>query len=121
MNRDWKVTKAYAEVCLSVGREYSERNGQGEECQVDVVDTWGIMMKKVEGEERTLEEFLKDGVHLAGAGNDVSFCFYLRFFAPFSNYFSSPVRRFSSRYFLTRLDTHPPSFARSFYDDVGDF
>ncbi|KAF9274014.1 hypothetical protein BGZ88_003343 [Linnemannia elongata] len=73
MNRDWKVTKAYAEVCLSVGREYSERNGQGEECQVDVVDTWGIMMKKVEGEERTLEEFLKDGVHLASAGNDVIF------------------------------------------------
>ncbi|KAG9072298.1 hypothetical protein KI688_000067 [Linnemannia hyalina] len=73
MNRDWEVTKAYAEVCLSVGREYSERNGQGEECQVDVIDTWGIMMEKVKGGERTLGEFLKDGLHLAAAGNDVIF------------------------------------------------
>lgn len=103
MNRDWKVTKAYAEVCLSVGREYSERNGQGEECQVDVIDTWGVMMEKVEHGERTLEEFLRDGLHLAAAGNNVSFSFTQFFSSSFFylviNYFAPACRL--PRCFLT--------------------
>lgn len=91
MNRDWEVTKAYAEVCLSVGREYSERNGQGEECQVDVIDTWGVMMEKVKDEERTLEEFLRDGLHLAAAGNNVSWGVFLAsVFYMVINYSPSP-------------------------------
>lgn len=78
MNRDKDVTRVYSETCLRVGREYSgRREGEGGElCQVDVIDTWGIMMAKVEAGDCGLEELLKDGVHLAASGNDVSFFFF---------------------------------------------
>jgi hypothetical protein len=86
MNRDKDLTRAYAETCLRVGKEYSARRGgeegggEGDELhRVDVIDTWGVMMAKVEAGECGLVDLLRDGLHLAAAGNDVSafFSFFL--------------------------------------------
>ncbi|CAO3573606.1 unnamed protein product [Mortierella alpina] len=89
MDRDPEVTRQYAETCLKVAREYQEkwsrtrRNEQEAEgvasssCsqhgQVDVIDTWTIMMDQVKAGTHTLGEYLKDGLHLASKGNDVIF------------------------------------------------
>ncbi|KAF9129101.1 hypothetical protein BGW39_004473 [Mortierella sp. 14UC] len=49
-------------------------DGQLEQAhQVDVIDTWGIMMAQVNAGHRTLSDFLKDGVHLAAEGNNIIF------------------------------------------------
>ncbi|KAF9947236.1 hypothetical protein BGZ72_010752 [Mortierella alpina] len=72
MDRDPEVTRQYAETCFRVGREYHLKN-QGQKCRVDVVDTWNIMMEQVKAGKHTLEEYLRDGLHLAAQGNDVIF------------------------------------------------
>ncbi|KAG0352047.1 hypothetical protein BGZ54_002985 [Gamsiella multidivaricata] len=75
MDRDKEVTRTYAEACLKIGQEYRDK-GRGEDGKkqelhrVDVIDTWGLMMQKVEAGERTLEDYLKDGLHLASEGNN---------------------------------------------------
>ncbi|KAG0278299.1 hypothetical protein BGZ95_004297 [Linnemannia exigua] len=48
----------------------AEGNSQQHLHQVDVIDTWGIMM---ESGQRTLSDFLRDGLHLAAEGNNVIF------------------------------------------------
>ncbi|KAF9570800.1 hypothetical protein EC968_001400 [Mortierella alpina] len=76
MDRDKEVTRRYAETCLRVAQEYQERNREQESlqhCQVDVIDTWNIMMEQVKAGNHTLDEYLKDGLHLASQGNDVIF------------------------------------------------
>ncbi|KAK3843098.1 MAG: SGNH hydrolase-type esterase domain-containing protein [Linnemannia gamsii] len=87
MNRDWRVTKQYAEMCRQVANEYSAKarggNGGSEEKdegqlmqqlhQVDVIDTWEIMTRQVESGQRKLSDFLRDGVHLAAEGNNIVF------------------------------------------------
>ncbi|KAF9089671.1 hypothetical protein BGX29_011919 [Mortierella sp. GBA35] len=81
MNHDKDVTRQYAATCLQVAQEYAAaalaREGGGGASggsrlhQVDVIDTWGIMMAQVESGPRTLSDFLKDGIHLAAEGNNV--------------------------------------------------
>ncbi|KAG0197275.1 hypothetical protein BGX28_009234 [Mortierella sp. GBA30] len=75
MDRDKDVTRRYAEACLRIGKEYRSRNRQqqAQQCQVDVIDTWGIMMEQVRTGKHTLDGYLKDGLHLASEGNNVIF------------------------------------------------
>ncbi|GJJ77631.1 isoamyl acetate esterase [Entomortierella parvispora] len=75
MDRDKDVTRAYAERFLKLGRQYQQRNVEHalEHHQVDVVDTWGLMMAEIDAGRRDLNDYLKDGVHLAAAGNDLIF------------------------------------------------
>ncbi|KAF9984426.1 hypothetical protein BGZ75_004025 [Mortierella antarctica] len=76
LDRDTDVTRRYAETCLRVAKEYQGRNHNGEQVsqgQVDVIDTWNIMMDQVKAGRHTLDEYLKDGLHLASQGNDVIF------------------------------------------------
>ncbi|KAG9320543.1 hypothetical protein KVV02_002751 [Mortierella alpina] len=73
LDRDTDVTRRYAETCLRVAKEYQGRNYIGEQVsqgQVDVIDTWNIMMDQVKAGRHTLDEYLKDGLHLASQGND---------------------------------------------------
>jgi hypothetical protein len=74
MDRDRDVTREYADKFLQVGREYQQRNSEQllEQHQVDVIDTWGLMTAEVEAGRRTLDGYLRDGLHLASDGNDVS-------------------------------------------------
>lgn len=74
MDRDEEVAKQYADACLKVGREYQAKNALQQPAQyhqVDVIDTYGLMMEQVKLGHRTLEDYLKDGVHLASEGNNV--------------------------------------------------
>jgi len=74
MDRDKDVTRAYAERFLMLGRQYQQKNAEhpSEHHQVDVIDTWGLMMAEIDAGRRTLNDYLKDGVHLAVEGNNVS-------------------------------------------------
>ncbi|KAF8949604.1 hypothetical protein BGZ46_005069, partial [Entomortierella lignicola] len=74
MDRDKDVTRQYAEVCLRVGKEYQSKNSLDEKeelHQVDVIDTWGLMTKAIESGEYTLNDYLRDGLHLALQGNNL--------------------------------------------------
>ncbi|KAF9345175.1 hypothetical protein BGX26_003433 [Mortierella sp. AD094] len=75
MDRDKDVTRQYAETCLKVGKEYQSKNSQHEKGlhQVDVIDTWGLMTEGVESGKYTLNDYLKDGLHLASQGNNLVF------------------------------------------------
>lgn len=75
MDRDKEVTRRYAQTCLRIGQEYAARNEQqqpAQQRQVEVIDTWGIMTRNVESGEMSLDDYLKDGLHLASVGNNVS-------------------------------------------------
>ncbi|KAF9147946.1 hypothetical protein BGX21_011229 [Mortierella sp. AD011] len=75
MDRNKDVTRQYAETCLKIGKEYQSKNSQHEKglCQVDVIDTCGLMMEGVKSGKYALNEYLKDGLHLASPGNDLIF------------------------------------------------
>ncbi|KAF9921701.1 hypothetical protein BGZ65_010135, partial [Modicella reniformis] len=76
MDRDKDVTRQYAETCLRIGREYQAKNGQQQpeqHCQLDVIDTWGLVTERVERGQGTMSDYLNDGLHLASAGNDLIF------------------------------------------------
>ncbi|KAF9275382.1 hypothetical protein BGZ68_010834 [Mortierella alpina] len=76
MDRDPEVTRLYSETCLRVAKEYQAKNTEQmalQHCQVDVIDTWNIMMEQVKAGKHTLDNYLKDGLHLASQGNDVIF------------------------------------------------
>ncbi|KAF9090520.1 hypothetical protein BGX27_002228 [Mortierella sp. AM989] len=73
MDRNETVTQQYAERCLAVGKEYQSKNSLCEHGnqQVDVIDTWGLMMKNVQSGKFTLVDYLRDGLHLAAEGNNL--------------------------------------------------
>ncbi|KAG0051373.1 hypothetical protein BGZ83_003839 [Gryganskiella cystojenkinii] len=73
MDRDKDVTRQYADAFLKVGREYQQKNEMSELHQVDVIDTWGLMTAEVHAGRRTLNDYLRDGLHLASEGNNVIF------------------------------------------------
>ncbi|KAF9920753.1 hypothetical protein FBU30_009307 [Linnemannia zychae] len=86
MDHDSNLTKKYAETCLRVATEYAaesaSRTGVDSAAntangvrlhEIDVIDTWSIMMDLVESGERNLSDFLRDGVHLAAEGNNIIF------------------------------------------------
>ncbi|ORZ28748.1 SGNH hydrolase-type esterase domain-containing protein [Lobosporangium transversale] len=76
MDREKGVTKKYAATCLKVGQEYQCRNDQQsppQYHQVDVIDTWSLMTTQIESGQRTLQDYLIDGLHLASEGNNLIF------------------------------------------------
>jgi lysophospholipase L1-like esterase len=66
-DREFSVTKQYAEAVLAVAA--SEH--------VAAVDVWNAMYDAVKGEERQLDRFLHDGLHLNQAGYHVRSTFWL--------------------------------------------
>ncbi|KAI1298187.1 hypothetical protein EDD11_006869 [Mortierella claussenii] len=80
MDRNKDVTRQYSEKCRTVAQEYQSKYARQQDQssdnhhhyhQIDVIDTWTLMMDQMQNGQRTLDDYLKDGLHLASAGNDV--------------------------------------------------
>ena len=65
LDRDFDVTRRYADVVADVAREEG----------VAFVDVWNRIWDKAGREESGLTKFLVDGLHLSGEGYAVSFSF----------------------------------------------
>lgn len=63
LDRDFEVTRSYAEAVRNVAREEG----------VAFVDAWTKIWKAAGEQEIGLKEFLKDGLHLNAAGYDVGY------------------------------------------------
>lgn len=66
-DRDFLVTKEYAEAVVEVAKTEG----------VPVVDVWSAMYEAAERDERKLESFFHDGLHLNEAGYYVRYGFCL--------------------------------------------
>ncbi|KAF8920448.1 hypothetical protein BGZ58_004388 [Dissophora ornata] len=76
MDRNKDVTRQYSETCLKIGQEYEAKNSvqsSPHHCQVNVIDTWGVMSKRIESGQQSLRDYLSDGVHLTAKGNNLIF------------------------------------------------
>lgn len=62
MDRDFDVTKNYADAVKEVGKKEN----------VPVVDCWTDLWEAAGKEQERLAEFLSDGLHLTGKGYEVS-------------------------------------------------
>ena len=62
MDRDFDVTKSYAEAVKQVGKKED----------VPVVDCWTDIWESAGKEQERLADFLTDGLHLNGNGYEVS-------------------------------------------------
>lgn len=60
-NRDFTVTKSYAEAVVEVGKEED----------IPVLDAWTVFWDASGHKEQALETFLTDGLHPSGAGYEV--------------------------------------------------
>jgi len=63
VDRSFKTTRKYAEAVVDVGRQEN----------LPVVDVWNAVYDAAGRNERALDRFLEDGLHLNAAGYDVGY------------------------------------------------
>ncbi|KAG0259271.1 hypothetical protein DFQ27_004178 [Actinomortierella ambigua] len=74
MDRTVERSQQTAAKCAEVAREYQAKNGEGLAArlhQVDVIDTWNLMNDQIIAGNKTLQDYLSDGVHLNPDGNEL--------------------------------------------------
>ncbi|KAG0226316.1 hypothetical protein BGW42_003775 [Actinomortierella wolfii] len=76
MDRTVDQTREYAIKCREVAQEYQAKNkpkedGQPWYHQVDVIDTWNLMNDQIRAGNKSLGDYLVDGLHLNSDGNEL--------------------------------------------------
>ncbi|KAF9971239.1 hypothetical protein BGZ73_005841 [Actinomortierella ambigua] len=74
MDRTIERSQQAAAKCLEVAREYQRKNEAGlatRSHQVDVIDTWNLMNDQIVAGNKTLRDYLFDGLHLNSDGNEL--------------------------------------------------